>query len=337
MKAVFQRNYGTPDELEICEVNTPVPGNDEVLVRVHAASVHPDVWHTVTGRPYILRLMGAGFLRPKIPIPGTDMAGVIDTVGKHVTRFQKGDMVFGETTNAMTWSNGGAYAEFVCVPQDLLALKPDNVTFEQAASVPSSGFIVLQNLREGEQLNGQNILVNGAGGGVGVITVQIAKACGARVTAVDHTDKLDMLRRLGADQVIDYTKHDFTLGEIRYDLIFDIPGNQPFPCCQKVLKPNGRYVLIGHEYFGVSGKRMFGIIPYFMKLMFLSRFVKQLRGPKGCSIPGRKEVIGILRSFLEAGKITPLIDSTYPLSETSEALKHMIRDKLLGKVIITVQ
>jgi len=334
MKAIIQGEYGSPDDLELREVDKPAVGDEEVLVRVRAASVHPDVWHVVSGRPYVLRLMGAGFFRPKNPIPGTDMAGIVESVGKSVTAFQQGDEVFGETVGANVWTNGGAFAEYVSVPQDLLALKPDNITFEQAASVPTSGFIALQNLREGSQLSGQKVLVNGAGGGVGALALQLAKAYGAHVTAVDNTSKLSMLRSLGADQVVDYTQEDFTRGDVRYDLIFDVPGNHPFSACKRALKPDGRYVLIGHENFGASGKRVFGILPHFFKLMFLSRFVKQLRGP-GVPLPSRKDAMAVLRTLLEAGKITPIIDSTYPLSEAREALRHMIEDEPQGKVIIT--
>ena len=221
------------------------------------------------------------------------------------------------------------------VRQDWLALKPDNVTFEQAASVPTSGFIALQNLPEESQVRpGQKVLVNGAGGGVGALALQIAKAYGAHVTAVDSTSKLSMLRSLGADQVIDYTQEDFTRRGVRYDFIFDVPGNHPFSACKRALSPEGKYVLIGHERFGASGKRVFGILPYFFKLMFLSRFMKQL-GSGRSSLPGREETLSVLRELLETGKITPIIDSTYPLSEAREALRHMIEDEPQGKVIIT--
>jgi NADPH:quinone reductase-like Zn-dependent oxidoreductase len=303
------------------------------LVRVRAASVHPDVWHVVTGRPYVLRLMGAGFSKPKNPIPGTDMAGIVESVGKSVTQFRPGDKVFGETIKTNQWTNGSAFAEYVSVPQDLLALKPDSITFEQAASVPTAGFITLLNLREGSRLSGQNVLVNGAGGGVGALALQLAKAYGAHVTAVDTASKLGMLRALGADEVIDYTKEDFTRRGVRYDLIFDVPGNHPFSACRRALKPDGRYVLIGHEQFGASGKRFLGILPYFFKLMFFSRFVRQLRGP-GVPMPTRQDAMAVLREFLEAGKITPIIDSTFHLSEVREAFRHMIEDEIQGRVII---
>jgi NADPH:quinone reductase-like Zn-dependent oxidoreductase len=336
MKAIVQERYGSPDDLELRDVAQPVVGEDAVLVRVRAASVHPDVWHVVSGRPYVLRLMGAGFSRPKNPIPGTDMAGIVESVGKGVTRFRPGDAVFGETIARQQWINGGAFAEYVSVPQDLLALKPDNITFEQAASVPTSGYIALVNLRDAGQLRaGQTVLINGAGGGVGALTLQLAKACGAHVTAVDSTRKLGMLRSLGADEVIDFTQEDFTQGGVRYDLIFDVPGNHPFSACRRALKPDGRYVLIGHDRFGASGKPVFGLIPHMLKLFFLSRFVKQLRS-SSTSMPTKKEAMAVLRELLEAGKITPIIDSTYRLSETREAFRHMIEDELQGKVIIQI-
>ena len=226
MKAIVQDTYGSPDVLELRDIDRPVVEDDEVLVRVRAASVHPDVWHVLTGLPYVLRVMGAGLRKPKNPVPGTDLAGVIESVGKNVTRFGPGDEVFGETLKGMQWINGGAYAEYATAPEDALALKPANVTFEQAAAVPTSALIALPSLRAGGEIQaGQRVLVNGAGGGVGAIAVQLAKAFGADVTGVDCTSKLDMVRSIGADQVIDYTQEDFTRRGERYDLIFDIPGN----------------------------------------------------------------------------------------------------------------
>jgi len=335
MKAIVQERYGSPDDLELREVDKPVVGDDEVLVRVRAASIHPDVWHVVSGRPYVLRLMGAGFSKPKNPIPGTDMAGIVESVGKSVTQFRPGHPVFGETIVAHQWIHGGAFAEYVSVHQDLLALKPDNVTFEQAASVPTSGFIALQNLPGLSQWRpGQKVLINGGGGGVGALALQITKAYGAYATAVDRTSKLGMLRSLGADEVVDCTREDFTRRGVRYDLIFDVPGNYPFSACRRALEPDGRYVLIGHERFGASGKRVFGLIPHFLGLMVLSRFVKPLRGP-GLPMPTKKEAMTVLRELLEIGKVTPIIDSTYHLSEVREALRHMIEDEIQGKVIIT--
>jgi NADPH:quinone reductase-like Zn-dependent oxidoreductase len=336
MQAILQKRYGSPDRLEMRNAELPPVRDDEVRVRVRAASVHPDIWHVVSGRPYVLRLMGAGLFKPKNPIPGTDMAGVVEAVGRNVERFRPGDAVFGETITTHQWVHGGAFAEFVSVRADWLAIKPDTITFEQAAAVPSSGFIALQNLRDASRLQpGKKVLINGAGGGVGSLALQIVKARGAHVTAVDSTSKLDLLRSLGADAVIDYTQEDFTRQGLRYDLIFDVPGNHPFSACRRALEPDGRYVLIGHEGFGASGRRVFGLIPHFFRLMFLSRFVKQLRGP-GSALPGRPEAMATLRELLAAGNITPVIDSTYPLREAGTALRHMMEDELRGKVIITM-
>jgi NADPH:quinone reductase-like Zn-dependent oxidoreductase len=335
MKAIVQEKYGSPDNLKLREVKKPLVGDDEVLVRVQAASLHPDVWHVVVGQPYVLRLMGAGFPKPKNPIPGTDMAGIVESIGKNVRQLQPGNAVFGETIVTHQWIHGGAFAEYVSVHQDLLALKPDNVTFEQAASVPTSGFIALLNLRGLRQWPpGQKVLINGAGGGVGSLALQITKSHGAHVTAVDTTSKLDMLRSLGADEVVDYTREDFTRRGVRYDLIFDVPGNRPFSAFRPALEPDGRYVPIGHDGYGALGKPVFGLIPYFLWLMLLSRFVKHLRGPN-LPVPTKKEAMANLRELLETGKITPIIDSTYPLSEVREAFRHMIEDEIHGKVIIT--
>lgn len=335
MKAIVQERYGSPDHLEVREVEKPVAGPGEVLVRVRAASVHPDVWHAVLGRPYVLRLMGGGLLKPKFPIPGTDMAGIVESVGEGVTRFRPGDPVFGETIPRQQWIHGGAFAEYVAVQEDLLALKPDNVTFEQAASVPTSGFIAVQNLRGLSRMRpGQKVLINGAGGGVGSLALQMTKAHGAHVTAVDSTGKLDVLRALGADEVVDYTREDFTRRGVRYDLIFDIPGHRPFSDFRCALEPDGRYVPIGHEGFGALGRHALGLIPHLLKLVVLSLFVKQLRDP-GLPAPTKKEAIGILRELLERGEVTPIIDSTFRLSEVREAFRHMIEEETRGKVIIT--
>ncbi|MGE3191203.1 MAG: NAD(P)-dependent alcohol dehydrogenase, partial [Vicinamibacterales bacterium] len=260
MKAIVQARYGSLDALEPREVEVPAIGDDEVLVRVHAASLHPDVWHVVFGRPYVLRLMGAGLFRPRNPVPGTDMAGVVAAVGRDVTTLREGDAVFGETMRAHQWTNGGAYAEFVAARPEWLAPKPANVSFEQAASVPSSGYIALMNLRGGRAfLRGRRMLVNGAGGGVGSIALQVGKAWGAHVTAVDSPRKLDMLRSLGADEVVDYTREDFTTRGVRYDFIVDVPGTRPLADFAPALTPGGRYVPIGHEHYGVSGRRALGL------------------------------------------------------------------------------
>jgi NADPH:quinone reductase-like Zn-dependent oxidoreductase len=248
MKAVVHEAYGSPGQvLRVREVPIPTVGAGDVLVRVRAASVHPDIWHVVTGLPYVLRLMGNGVRRPKFQVPGTDLAGVVESVGPNVTRFKRGDEVFGESTT-FGWKNGGAYAEYASVPQELLSLKPANVTFEQAATVPTSGYIALQNLRGAGALAGRHILINGAGGCLGSLAIQMAKAGGARVTAVDCNEKLAMMRSLGADRVIDYQKESVLQGAERYDVILDVASNLWFDVCAPILTPTGTYLPIGHAH-----------------------------------------------------------------------------------------
>jgi NADPH:quinone reductase-like Zn-dependent oxidoreductase len=336
MKAVVQREYGSPSRLELVAVDKPTVGDDEVLVRVHAASVHPDVWHVVRGESYVLRLMGAGVRRPKNPIPGTDMAGRAEAVGEAVTRFTSGDDVFGETTSSSQWVNGGAYAEYVAVPADALARKPERLTFEAAAAVPSSGLIALQGVRrDGRVESGDEVLVNGAGGGVGLFAVQIANACGATVTGVDSADKLDVVRSAGADRVLDYTREDFTRSAERYDLVVDIPGNHSFSACRRVLASDGTYVLIGHDHYGATGRRAFGSLPRFVKLMILSRFVDQLP-PIDFSTPPRRESMAALVEVLESGALTPVVDRTYSLEEVPEAIRYLESGQTCGKVVISI-
>ena len=334
MKAVVQDRYGSPEQLELRDVEDPNPGAGEVLVRVRAASLHPDVWHVVCGRPYVLRLMGSGVLRPKNPIPGTDMAGVVEASGPGATRFRAGDPVFGETLPKQQWENGGTFAELVCVNQELLARKPDRVSFEEAASVPTSGIITLSNLRGASEWRpGKRVLIIGAGGGVGSIALQVTKACGAHVTAVDTTNKQEMLVSLGADEAIDYTREDWLDRGQRYDLIFDVPGHRPFSSFKTALTSDGKYVPIGHEGYGALGRDVFGLIPHFLKLMALSRFVKQLGSP-GLPPPSKKEAMETLRDLLETGKLTPFIDSVYPFSRVRDAFRHMVEDELHGKVLM---
>jgi NADPH:quinone reductase-like Zn-dependent oxidoreductase len=279
--------------------------------------------------------MGAGILKPKNPVPGTDVAGLVESVGKDVTRFGPDDEVFGETHIKLQWQNGGAFAEYVSVPQDALALKPPGIGFEQAAAVPTSGFIALFNLQNAGQIQpGQNVLINGAGGGVGSIALQIAKAYGARVTGVDGTEKLEMIRSLGADRVIDYTREDFSQHGERYDLIFDVASNLSYSACKHALHLTGTYVLIGHDHYGKAAGRIFGSLPHFFKLILLSTFDRRL-SPLSSTIPSKKDIMAVLKEFLEAGKLTPFIDRTYPLSEVCEALHYLQGGHVRGKIIIT--
>lgn len=335
MRAVVQDRYGSPDALRLREVERPTVADDEVLVRVRAASVHPDVWHVVSGRPFILRLMGSGLRRPGRSTPGTDLAGHVEAVGRNVTRFKAGDEVFGESLRGYAWRNGGAFAEYASAPEAGLALKPANVTFEQAAAVPTAGYITLLNLPRGGLRSGQRVLVNGAAGGVGSIAVQLAKAGGAHVTAVDHTRKLDLLRSLGADEVLDYTRDDFTRRAERYDLIFDVPGNHPFAACRRALAPEGRYILIGHDMFGGAGRRWAGSLPRFAKLGLQSIFVRPLRR-SGIGGLTKREAMDTLRTHLEAGHLTPVIDRTFALGEAGAAIRYLADGQPIGRVVIVV-
>ncbi len=335
MRAIVQQGYGTEGVYHLQQVDTPTPAEDEVMVRVHAASLHPDIWHVMTGLPYALRLMGSGLRRPKPQIPGTDMAGVVEAVGARVTTFQPGDAVFGETLTHHQWTNGGTFAELVSVKADQLALKPAGITFEAAATIPTAGIIALHSLHiAGGVQAGQEVLINGAAGGVGALALQIAKARGAKVTAVDHTAKLDLLWTLGADQVLDYTRSDFTRGEARYDLILDIPGNHPFSACRRALKPHGTYLLIGHGGFDPVRKRLLGPIPHALGLTLLGWFVPQLPKPD-FSMPDRRVLIQELARLLADRKLTPVPHRTFPLEQVSEAMHCLRSGEAVGRILLT--
>jgi NADPH:quinone reductase-like Zn-dependent oxidoreductase len=310
MKAIVQDRYGSPVVLALREIAMPAVAEDEVLVRVRGASIHPDVWHVMRGRPYVMRLAGLALRRPKHPVPGIDLAGVVEAVGAGVTRFRPGDEVFGETIKGYQWRNGGAFAEYAAAPEGALAPKPANLTFEQAAAVPTSALIALQGVRsEGRVRPGQTVLVNGAGGGVGTFAVQLAKAFGAHVTGVDAAAKLDMLRAIGADRVIDPAREDFAQG--RYDVIVDIPGNRSIADCRRALTPDGTYVIIGHDGYGVTGGRWLGSLPRVLRLVAMSPFVSQLPKPD-FSAPRKSESLVLLKELIEAGKLTPVVDRTFP-------------------------
>ena len=332
----MQQRYGSPEDLELREIEKPAVADDEVLVRVRAASVHPDVWHVVTGRPYVLRIMGNGLRRPKRRVPGTDMAGHVETVGAAATRFRPGDEVFGETFRGYQWRNGGAYAEYVSVPEEVLARKPANLTFEQAAAVPTAGFIALTNLRGQARIQpGQKVLVNGAGGGVGMLAVQLAKANGAHVTGVDGPEKLELVRSLGADRVLDHTREDFTRAGDRYDLIFDVPGNHSFADCRRALTTGGKYVLIGHDHFGAGGRRWLGSLPRFLGLLARTPFSRQLPS-LDFSTPSKQDTMSVLAELIEAGRLTPVVDRTFALSEVPEAIRYLESGRARGRVVIAV-
>lgn len=336
MKAILQSAYGEPAQvLKLGEADKPVPTKGEVLVRVKAASVHADVWHVVKGWPYVLRIMGSGLVRPKNPIPGTDMAGVVEALGEGVTRFQVGDAVFGECANGFQWANGGAYAEFVAVSQEALARKPDNVSFEQAACVPTPGLIAWHNLMGQRPWRaGQHVLINGAGGGVGAVALQLAKAHGATVTAVEHTSKLAMVRALGADHVLDYTQDDPTLGGPRYDFILDVASNLNIRDCARVFNPGGVYILIGHDHYGASGSTWLGSgIPSFLKLALRIPFDPHLIKPN-MAAPDQHTGMALFADLMAKGQLTPVVDKVFPMADVVDAMAYLASGRAMGRIVV---
>jgi NADPH:quinone reductase-like Zn-dependent oxidoreductase len=325
MRAIVYHNYGSPDVLRLEEIEKPVPDDNQVLVRVRAASVNPLDWHFMEGAPYILRLLGAGLVKPKETRLGVDFAGTVEAVGRNVTEFKPGDEVFGART--------GAFAEYVSAPADRVVLKPANVTFEQAASVPIAAITALQGLRDqGKIQPGQKVLINGASGGVGTFAVQIAKSFGAEVTGVCSTRNVQMVRSIGADQVIDYTKEDYTKGGQRYDLILDNVANRSLIENRRVLSPKGKYVLIGGG--GLNDGRWIGTLTRPISALVFSRFVTQDMGMMLAEM--NKKDLTVLRDLMQAGKVTPVIDRTYTLSQVPEALRYLEEGHARGKVAITL-
>jgi NADPH:quinone reductase-like Zn-dependent oxidoreductase len=336
VRAIVQDRYGPPgDVLRLADVPDPVPGPGEVLVRVRAASVHPDVWHVVTGRPAVLRLMGAGLRRPAVRVPGTDMAGTVTGLGPGVTTFEPGDEVFGETLTGYQWKHGGTYAEYVAVRAGALRRRPAALTAEQAATVPTAGFIALHNMRAaGEGRPGRRVLVNGAGGGVGMIAVQLAKADGAHVTAVDSAAKRELLLGLGADETVDHEHEDVLRPGRRYDLVFDVVGSHSVADWRRVLEPTGTYVLIGHDRFGAAGHRVLGSIPRFVGLMVRTPFVPQLR--RQAVVRDTTEFLSVLAGLAERGQLTPVVDRTFPVAEAADALAYLASGQARGRVVLTM-
>jgi len=322
MKAIVQKKFGSPDDvLELQEIDKPVVKDDEVLVRVHAASIHIGDSYGMRGVPYLLRPVFS-LSRAKNRVPGTDIAGTVEAVGKSVTQLRPGDEVFG-------WCKG-AFAEYVSVSEDALALKPANLTFEQAGAVGVSAFTALQALRDqGKVQPGQRVLITGASGGVGTFAVQIAKSFGAEVTGVCSTRNVDMVRSIGADQVIDYTQEDFTRNGQHYDLILDNVGNHSLADTRAALTPNGTLLANGAPVSGWVGG-----LGRPAKAFVLSLFVRQ-QGRPFVSLPN-KEDLATLKELAEAGKVTPVIDRTYPLSQTHEAMAHVGEGHAQGTTIITV-
>ena len=321
MKAIVFHNYGSPDMLKLEEVEMTTPGNNEVLVRIHAAALNAGDWHVLRGE-FLHRLVGAGLLKPKQKILGDDIAGRVEAVGRNVRQFQPGDEVFGTC-------NCGAFAEYVCVPKtDWLALKPASISFEEAASVPIAAITALQGLRDKGQIqSGQKVLINGASGGVGTFAVQIAKSLGAEVTGVCSTKKSDLVRSIGADQVIDYTREDFTKNGQRYDLIFAAGGHHSILDYKRALSPEGTFVCVG------------GSASQYFQALLLGSMISML-GRKKMGVvmpmPNQKDLV-FLMDLVEAGKVVPAIDRCYPLNKVPEALLYLEEGYARGKVVITVE
>jgi NADPH:quinone reductase-like Zn-dependent oxidoreductase len=323
MRAIVYAEYGPPDVLQLTEVATPTPKDDEVLIRMRAASVNPLDWHYMRGTPFVLRA-AAGLRKPKVTRLGADLAGQVEVVGKHVTQFQPGDEVFGVCK--------GAFAEYACASAGAVVLKPANLTFEQAAAVPVAGFSALQGLRDKGQIRrGQKVMINGAAGGVGTFAVQIAEVFGADVTGVCSTRNVDMVRSIGAHHVIDYTREDFTKSGQRYDLIFDSVGNHSLSDCRRALTTEGTLVLVG----GPNRGRWLGPMPGMLQAIVLSRFVRQKLLPFLAHLS--KDDLIVLRELLEVGKVAPVIDRSYPLSEVPEAIRYLEEGHARGKVVITME
>jgi NADPH:quinone reductase-like Zn-dependent oxidoreductase len=322
MKAIVQHRYGSPDVLQVEDVALPTVADDEILIRVRAASVNPYDWHYVTGTPYVMR-MQAGLRSPRQLIPGADVAGEVEAVGRNVTRFQPGAQVFG--------LGHGAFAEYLTAPADRMVRIPAGLTFEQAAAVPMAALTALQGLRDRGRLQpGQQVLVNGASGGVGTFAVQLATSLGAEVTAVCSTRNVDAVRSLGADHVIDYTHEDFAATGRRYDLILDIAGNRSTADRKRALTRRGTLVLVG----GPKQNQWFGPIGSLLTLLLAARFGRQRL--VGMLTRNKAEDLAVLAELLTAGAVTPLIERTYPLHEVPKALAYVGDGHAQGKIVITV-
>ena len=323
MKATWQTQYGSPDVLQLVDVPKPTPADGEVLVKVQAASVHAGDWHLMRGTPFLIRLMFGGIFKPTINILGSDLAGQVEAVGKEVTQFQPGDEVFGNLSE----SGWGAFAQYVCAPTDALQPKPANVTFEEAAAVPTSAVVALQALRDcGQIQSGQQVLINGASGGVGSFAVQIAKIYGAEVTAVCRTEKMEMVRSLHPDHIIDYTQQSVIQVGQQYDLILDTAAYRSVLDYQQVLSPEGAYVLVG----GSTAR-------FFQVMLFGSLLSKILhRKMTALAMKVNPNDLAIVKDWLEARKIAPCIDRSYPLREVPEAIRYLEQRQVRGKVTIRV-
>ncbi len=323
MKAMVYHTYGSPEVLKLEEIQKPIPKDDEVLVKVHAASVNAADWHLLTADIFLVRLMGGGLLKPKDTRLGADIAGRVEAVGRNVKQFRPGDEGFGDISH-------GSFAEYVCAHEDALALKPAKMTFEQAVAVPLAAFTALQGLRDKGQIKlGQKVLINGASGGVGTFAVQIAKSFGTEVTGVCSTRNVDLVRSLGADHVIDYMQEDFTKNGQRYDLIFDAVGNRSVSDYKRALSPNGICAVAG-----------FTTLPHLFQVLVLGSWVSRTGSKKigqmETAKPNQKDLV-FMKELLETGKVVPVIDRRYPLREVPEAIRYLEEGHAKGKVVITME
>ncbi len=321
MKAIVYTKYGSPDVLELKEVEKPTLKDNEVLIKIHAASVNAYDWHFLTADIFLIRLMGGGLLKPKYTRLGADIAGRVEAVGRNVKQFRPGDEVFGDIGH-------GGFAEYVCAPESRLALKPANLSFEEAAAVPMAALTALQGLRDVGQIQpGQKVLINGASGGVGTFAVQIAKSFGAEVTAVCSPRNLDQARSIGADHVIDYTKENFTQNGQQYDLVFAANGYHSLSAYKRALAPKGIYVMAG------------GSMAQIFQAMLMGSWMSKTGGKKmgGVSAKIDQKDLGLIKELIEAGKVKPVIDRRYPLSEAAEALRYLGAGHARGKVVVTVE
>ena len=324
MKAIVFTQYGPPDGLELKEVQKPAPKDDELLISVHASSINSWDWEFLNGIPFINRLM-FGLLKPKPgkQILGADIAGTVEAVGRHVTRFQPGDEVFGDL-----WDNWGGFAEYACAHETALEPKPTNSTFEEAAAVTQAGVLALQGLRKaGRMQPGQKVLINGAGGGVGTFAVQLAKLSGTEVTGVDASHKLNVVRSVGADHVIDYAQEDFTKTGERYNLIIDCQGFRSMFDYKRALRPEGTYAMVG------------GPMPRILQLLFLSFCASPTRESRKFYLvaEGPNKGLADLKELIEAGKLVPIVDRTFQLSEVPEALRYFGEGRHKGKIVIAME
>lgn len=323
MKAIVQDIYGNSEVLQLRDIPQPLPGVGEVLIRVRAAGVDQGVWHLMTGRPYLVRLFGFGLKKPKVPVRGREVAGVVEAVGAGVTRFQPGDEVFGTCE--------GSFAGFVCAQEKRVAAKPANLTFEEAAVAPISGVTALQAVRDAGQVSaGQKVLVIGAGGGVGSFAVQVAKAFGAEITGVCSTGKVELVRSLGADHVIDYTQDDFALAGLQYDVILDTAGNRPLSVLRKALTPRGILVIVGGE----GGGNLTGGFERSMGAPLVSLFSGQKF--KGLVSTENYRDLEALTTLIEAGSVWPAVDKVYALAEAPAAVEYMHEGRARGKVVVSI-